>query len=756
NGETYYFCNPGCKEKFDTDPEKYLDQKDEGQDQMKASFSERTVHLNLQVEGMHCASCVATVEKAINHLDGVESASVNLMTESVSLEFDPAKMGINDFKLAIENAGYKIQNKLTTSTLHIEGMHCASCVATVENALSGIEGVEQAAVNLATETARVRFHSEAVGFEDFTSAVDAVGYRVIPESEGAGSNNINADEIDRDQMKIDTARHKMMWVWGLTLPIILWMIPEMVFGIVIGGMTAYTMGMVGLAALTLFFPGRETLRSAWKSAVHLAPNMDVLIAMGTLGSLVTGVVALLHLLGLAPAFQNFAGVGAMIMAFHLTGRYIEIMAKGRASQAIKKLLTLEAKEAAVERDGQEIKIPIRELAKGDIMIVRPGEKIPTDGVVVGGESSVDESLATGESMPVNKRAGDSVIGATINKNGLLKIRATKIGKETFLSQVIRMVEEAQGSKIPIQAFVDKVTAVFVPIVLGVALLTLAAWLLFPEFFKSIVVWASGFIPWVNPNMSSVTFALFATIAVLVIACPCALGLATPTALMVGSGKGAENGVLIRKGAAIQIMKDVTTILLDKTGTITQGKPSVTLYYAASAEQGSEHPLGQAIVEHAKIRNIKLTECIHFEALNGRGIQGEVKNKQVLVGSQKLLKEKGVAIPDGFLSQKAHLEDEAKTAMLVAVKNQLMGIIAVADKVKADSRDAIHVLKSYGLEPVMMTGDNERTAKAIAKEVGIDRVLANVLPDAKTNEVKKLQSRGEIVAMVGDGINDAPA
>ena len=699
-GSTYFFCNPRCKAKFDADPEKFIDKsKTQVQTETLPSPSKNASRLNIQIDGMHCASCVASVEKVLSELEGVEGATVNLAAETAQVQYDPLQ----------------------------------------------------------------------VTLDDFASAVDRAGYRVIREPKAEEAEAFIRSEIDRDQDKIDVARRKMIWVWGVTIPIIIWMIPEMIFGIVIGGMTAHAVGMLVLAALALFVPGRETLRSAWKSSVHLAPNMDVLIAMGTLGSLSTGIIALLHRIGFGPAFQNFAGVGAMIMAFHLTGRYIETKAKGRASQAIKKLLTLEAKEAMVERNGEEVKIPIRELGKGDIMIVRPGEKIPTDGIVIGGESSVDESLATGESMPVEKRKGDGVIGATINKQGLLRIQATKIGKDTFLNQVIRMVEEAQGSKVPIQAFADRVTAVFVPIVIGIAILTLLAWLVFPGFFRSIALWASGLLPWVNPGMSTTALALFATIAVLVIACPCALGLATPTALMVGSGKGAENGVLIRKGAAIQIIKDVTTIVLDKTGTITAGKPGVTdivvsegfdetslLTYAASAERGSEHPLGQAIVEYAKTNNIEISDPKKFKAVSGRGIEAMIDGKQVLVGTRELLDEHGVLIPDEMLTQKSILEGQAKTVMLVAVGGNVFGIIAVADTVKEDSKDAIRALKDFGMEPVMITGDNERTGRAIADEVGITRILTNVLPEDKANEVKKLQEHGEIVAMVGDGINDAPA
>lgn len=722
----------------------------------------------LQVEGMHCASCVASVENALKRLDGVFDASVNLATESASVEYNPDVVGDADFKEAIESQGYELRENKETRTIKVDGMHCASCVASVENALKAIEGVEEASVNLATETAQVTFEPGKVRFSDFVTAIENVGYEVAREESEEVQSRGDA-EMEKDQQKIDKAYNKMWWSWAVTIPIILWMIPDMVFGYTFLGKTGYDVGMIILSSVALFYPGWETLRSAWKSGSHLAPNMDVLIAMGTIASLATGFVSLLHQFGIGPAFHSFAGIAGMIMAFHLTGRYVETKAKGRASQAIKKLLTLEAKEATIERDGQEVKIPVRELQKGDVMIVKPGEKIPTDGIVVGGESSVDESLATGESMPVKKKEGDEAIGATINKNGVLRVKATKVGKDTFLSQVIKMVEEAQGSKVPIQEFADRITGVFVPVVIGVALLTLISWLLFPDFFGGIATWASTYLPWINPNMGATALAFYAAIAVLVIACPCALGLATPTALMVGSGMGAENGVLIRKGSAIQIMKDVTTIVLDKTGTITEGKPGVTdvitfngiskdslIHLSAAAESGSEHPLGQAIVEYAHQVNGELKNPDKFEAVTGRGIKAEVDGKSLRIGTKALMKEDDIELKNEVTDQMAKLENQAKTAMLIAVDHKIAGIIAVADKVKEDSKKAIAALKQFGLQPVMITGDNERTAKAIAAEVGIDRVIANVMPDDKSNEIKRLQDQGEIVAMVGDGINDAPA
>lgn len=732
-------------------------------------MEEKTIQKkNLSISGMHCASCVSAVEKSLNSVEGVEQASVNLATESATVSYDEGKVSNDDLEQAVQEAGYSLAEEEPQSrTLRIEGMHCASCVSSVQQSLEELDGVQEASVNLATESAKVTYTGDLT-LQDFEKAIERAGYKLLKEESESAQTKAEAKR-QREQEKLDKAESRMWWAWGATIPIILWMLADMVWGYTFLGNLGYELGMIGLSSLVLFYPGWETMKSAWKSTKNLTPNMDVLIAMGTLAALGTGFVALLHQFGMAPAFYSFAGIAGMIMAFHVTGRYVETKAKGRASQAIQKLLTLEAKEATVERDGEEVKVSVQDLQPGDIMIVRPGEKIPTDGEVVDGESSVDESIATGESMPVDKAPGDEVIGATINKNGMLKVKAIKIGKDTFLSQVIRMVEEAQGSKVPIQEFADRVTAVFVPVVIGIALVTLASWLIFPGFFGGIAKWAATFIPWINPGMGQVALAFYAAIAVLVIACPCALGLATPTALMVGSGMGAENGVLIRKGEAIQMMKDVNAIILDKTGTITEGKPGVTdlialnglseeevLYMAGSAESGSEHPLGQAIVEYAKNRNGQLGSAEGFEAITGKGIKASVDGKEIFVGTRKLLDESGINIDDSVEDQMGRLEEQAKTAMLVAVAGEAAGIIAVADPIKEDSKKAIATLKEFGLTPIMITGDNERTAKAVAAEVGIAEVIAGVMPDQKSDEVKRLQERGKIVAMVGDGINDAPA
>ncbi|MDX1619040.1 MAG: heavy metal translocating P-type ATPase [Balneolaceae bacterium] len=723
----------------------------------------------LRIEGMHCAGCVKSVEQALNKLEGVEKAAVNLATETASVEYDSGKVGKDELARAVKDAGYEVEEPdMVSQTLKIEGMHCAGCANAVDAQLEALDGVEEATVNLATESAKVRYRSGSVSMNDFEQAVERAGYSLVRDESESAQSKADA-RLEREKKKVEQARSRMWWSWALTVPIILWMLPDMIWGYAFLGELGMELGMLGLSAYVMFGPGWETMKSAWKSATNLMPNMDVLIAMGTLAALSTGLVALLHQFGLAPQFYSFAGIAGMIMAFHLTGRYVETKAKGRASEAIQELLTLEAKEAAVLRNGEEVNVPVNELEIGDIMVIRPGEKIPTDGEVVAGESSVDESLATGESMPVGKSKGDEVIGATINKNGVLKVKATRLGEDTFLSQVIRMVEEAQGSKVPIQEFADRITGVFVPTVIGIALTTLALWLLFSAFFGDIAVWAADFIPWVNPGMGSVALAFYAAIAVLVIACPCALGLATPTALMVGSGMGASNGVLIRNGEAIQLMKDVDTIVFDKTGTITEGKPGVTdlvtlngfseeelVYLAGSAESGSEHPLGRAIVEYARQQNGQLKEADDFEAVTGKGIEAVVEGRRVRIGTRSLLEDSGIEPGRAALGKMAALEDQAKTAMLVSVDGTAAGIIAVADTIKGDSRKAIARLREFGLKPVMITGDNERTARAIAEEVGIEEVIAEVLPDQKSEKVADLQERGFVVAMVGDGINDAPA
>lgn len=725
--------------------------------------------ISLPIEGMTCASCVSHVQKALQGVDGVQEATVNLATEQALVRFDPDLVQLQAIGKAVHDAGYEVSHE--TRTLAIGGMTCASCVAHVQRALAQVPGVLEVNVNLATENATVTYVPQVVTLEILSRAVADAGYEVIQEP--AVEEDVGPS---REERQMHAARRRMLLAWAFTLPIILWMLPEMFAGMAWPNEFVFMLGMLVLATPVLFWVGWRTFRAAWSSMIHGAPNMDALIALGTGASYLTGILTFFL------PVPSYAGVAAMIMAFHLTGRYVEASAKGRASQAIRKLLELGAKHARVLVNGVEHEIPIERVQVGDVMVVRPGEQVPTDGMVVEGESAVDESMATGESMPVNRGPGDEVIGATINQDGLLKVRATRIGKDTFLAQVVRLVEQAQGTKVPIQAFADRVTAIFVPIVLLIALTTFLAWFLLPGVLRPVAVWASSFIPWVNPDLNSFTLALIVTVSVLIIACPCALGLATPTALMVGSGIGAEHGILIRSGEAIQAMRDVGLILFDKTGTLTKGQPTVTdvvpqggldastvLRWAAAVERGSEHPLGRAIVRAAEGQQLALGELSDFAAKRGRGVQGTVfwadngrsVTRRVLVGSRTLLGEEGVsAAMEEVMSR---LEDEGKTAMLVAADGELLGVLAVADTLKEEAVDAVREIKTLGLETAMITGDNWRTANAIARQVGIDHVLAEVLPEQKLAEVQRMQqdmvahgSRRRLVAMVGDGINDAPA
>jgi len=750
------------------DKRKDEDIKNEKEDAEPANTElDRKQQKDIDIEGMTCASCAQAVEKNLAGLEGTEGVNVNLATDRASLAYDPETVDDEDLKDAVEEAGYGVKEvKEAQADLKIEGMTCASCAQAVEGALADLDGVDGANVNLATEEASLSYDPSQASYSDFEEAVENSGYGIDKNATQTGAEE-KKSKLEESQQKVEKAKNKMFWTWVFVAPIIAWMVPKMITGVKWPSPLVYDAGMILLATPALLWTGRETLRSGFKSARHLAPNMDTLIMMGSTAAYLTGFVTVLSEFGLAPKLLNYTGVGAMIMGFHLTGRYIEEKAKGRASEAIQKLMNLEAKTARVKRDGEEKEIPVDQVEVGDLMVVRPGEKIPTDGVVKGGNSSVDESIATGESMPVEKQEGDEVIGATVNKQGVLEVEATGVGEDTFLSQVVKLVEEAQGTKVPIQNFADRVTTFFVPTVISIALITIALWLGFSGTFQGLASWAAGFIPWIDPTLGVISLSLFAGISVLVIACPCALGLATPTALMVGSGKGAENGVLIRKGEAIQTMKDVDTVVLDKTGTITEGEPGVTdiiprgaseeelLQLAASAEESSEHPLGEAIVGAARDQEISTKEVTDFSARVGRGVEARLEEETLLVGNRELMEENGLDYSE--LEDKVdELEKNAKTAMLVAKGDSVLGIIGVADRIKEDSADAIGALKDHGLQPVMITGDNERTARAIASRVGIDRVLAEVMPDQKREEVMRLQDRGENVAMVGDGINDAPA
>jgi Cu+-exporting ATPase len=640
--------------------------------------------------------------------------------------------------------------KSINKILPISGMTCASCSAAVQNALNKTKGVKKANVNLATEVASIEFDPELVDMNSLVKAVENSGYRV-------GREDATADNTEE---KLKAAARRMWTAWIFTIPIMLWMIPEMFWGIAWPNQQVYHIGMLTLAAIQLVVVGSTTYRSAFKSVTHGGANMDVLIAMGTLAALSTGIMHFFI------PIASFTGVAAMIMAIHLTGRYIETKAKGKASQAIRKLLELGAKTATILQNGTEKEVPVETLQVDDIIIVKAGSKIPTDAQIIEGEAAIDESMATGESMPVHKTAGDNIIGATILKQGYLKAKVTKIGKDTFLSQIIKMVEEAQNSKIPIQEFADKVTSYFVPTVIAIAIISLAVWLIFPQSLGKVLVWAVNFLPWINPELGYLSQAIFAAVAVLLIACPCALGLATPTALMVGSGKGAENGILIRKGEAIQTMRQIDTIVFDKTGTITRGTPQVTDFYskleekevlklAAGIEKGSTHPLATAILEFAQSKQVEAADMTDFQIIAGHGIKAKHNKNNFLLGNLELMQANNIETEEIKLRIET-LQKQAKTVVMLAQADHVIGVLAIADKIKPDSAAAISKLHKLGFRTVMLTGDNQETAAAIAKEANISQVIANVLPDQKVTTVKDLQNKYGRVAMVGDGINDAPA
>ncbi len=663
----------------------------------------------------------------------------------------------------------------TQRVFRIEGMHCAGCVSAVEKSLAKLEGVE-ATVSLPSESATITYPEDRIGFDDLRAAVGRAGYELEPPAApGEDRAARERERLAESERKVARAKRTMWTAWAITVPAMLWMIPEMAFGVHWPSHLVFDVGMTAFGAAVLLWPGWETMRNAWRSARGRSPNMDVLIAMGSGVSVATGLWAIAYDLGIAPMVMNYAGIGAMIVAIHLTGRYVETKARGRTSAAIQALLSLEAPTARVVRDGEELEIPTSEVRVGDLMVVRPGEKIPTDGEVVEGRSAVDESLATGESIPVEKGPGDPVIGSTINREGVLRVRATGVGEETFLAGVVRMVEQAQASKVPIQEFADRVTAVFVPVILVIAAAALGGWLLFPGFFRGVADWAAGFLPWVTPGMGRLSLAIFAAVAVLVIACPCALGLATPTALMVGTGLGAQRGVLIRDGAAIQTLEGADTLVFDKTGTLTRGEPRVVeirtlaepgtddtgagetdlLRLAGAVEHVSEHPLARAVVDAARERGIELPAASDEEAVVGRGVRGTVEGRRVVVGSGRLMEEDGVDLTP-LAATADELEGAAHTVVFVGLDGRAAGLFAIADPVKDEAAASLAELRRLGFRTLMLTGDNERTAAAVAERLGIQEYRAGLLPEQKAEVVKRLEAEGRTVAFVGDGINDAPS
>ncbi|MFV8785529.1 heavy metal translocating P-type ATPase [Aerococcus urinaeequi] len=709
------------------------------------------------IEGMTCASCAQAVEKSVAKLTGMDAANVNLATEKLTVTYDNKQVSEADITQAVENAGYKAVKNLSATSFEIEGMTCASCVQAIEKSVGKLASVSSVNVNLATEKMTVTFDEATLNVSDIVHAVEDTGYQAKLET----SEQEGPSQAERQSAHIQVLWRRFLWSAIFTVPLLyIAMGPMLPFGGLplpefLNPMTnAVNFAVIQLLlTLPVVYLGRDFYKVGFKALFKGHPNMDSLIAIGTGAALVQGIV----MTGLLVSGQLHVGHGhpdlyfesaAVILTLITLGKYLEVVSKGKTSEAIKKLMGLAPKTARVMRDGQEVEVAIDQVVAGDILVVRPGEKIPVDGEIVEGSSAVDEAMITGESIPIEKRVGDQVVGASINKNGSFQFKATKVGKDTTLAQIIQLVEEAQGSKAPIAKLADKVSGIFVPIVMVLAAISGLAW-----YFLGQESWI---------------FALSITISVLVIACPCALGLATPTAIMVGTGKGAENGVLIKSGDALEETHKVQTIVFDKTGTITEGKPVVTdikafngadaddiLQVAASAEVGSEHPLGEAIVAEAKDRKLTLTASQDFQAIPGHGLQVSLNNQIVLLGNSKLMANHNIDLSDAR-AVADQLAAEGKTPMFVGVDGQLLGIIAVADTVKENSVAAIQKLHRMGIEVAMITGDNRGTAEAIAKQVGIDRVFSEVLPEDKANEVKKLQDEGLHVAMVGDGINDAPA
>ena len=716
-----------------------------------------TEKVKVDIGGMSCATCAANINKSLNKEKGIIDAHVNFATEKAQVEYDPKEISLDTIAKLIEKTGYEVldipqEKKDQKKTVKVDGMSCTACAKRIETVLGKQEGVQSINVNFAAEKMNIEYQEDKISFNTLQQKVQKMGFDFVLEEDEP------EEEMDRDEQKVQKAQKKMTYSALISGTVMALMIIHM-FVVMIPG---YFYIVAVLAFPNIFILGKSVHKGSLNALRNKSPNMDVLVSLGSIPPYVIGLSAIFF------PMQTFMEMATSIMTFHLIGKYLEVRAKGRASQAIKKLLQMGAKTAKVLKDGEEIEIPVKDLQEGDVMIIRPGDKIPTDGLVIEGKSTVDESMATGESMPVKREKGDEIIGATINKQGMLKAKVTKVGKNTFLSQVIKMVEEAQGSKVPIQEFADRITSYFVPIIIVLAFGTFFSYNLFPDFHLSIIEWGAQFLPWVNPELTPLTLSFIAATAVFVIACPCALGLGTPTALMVGSGMGAEKGILIRNGEAVQTFKDVDLIAFDKTGTITKGKPEVTdvipsksfsdkdvIYYAATLEKASEHPLAHAIVEGAKERSLTLGDVVDFEAITGRGVEGTVDGEWVYVGNRKYMEEKGIDFA-GVEDQLVTLEEEAKTAMLIAKEKELLGVIAVADPIKEDSHKAIQKLESMGIKTAMITGDNQRTAKAIGKKVGISHVISEVLPDGKVDEVKRLQKEYSIVAMVGDGINDAPA
>jgi P-type Cu+ transporter len=706
-------------------------------------MSEKVQESQFQVTGMTCAACAIRIEKGLKKMNGVEEANVNLALEKATIKYDAATMSPNDIQQKIRDLGYDVvTNKVE---FDITGMTCAACSTRVEKGLNKLDGVLVANVNLALEKATVEYNPSVLAPKDMIARVEKLGYGASIKSD-----ENEQETVDKRLKDIETQQGKFIFSLILSLPLLWAMVGHFSFTSFLYVPDAFMNPWVQLALATpvQFYIGKQFYVGAYKALKNKSANMDVLVALGTSAAYIYSLYLSIGTIG-----KSTHGIGlyfetsAILITLIILGKLFEAKAKGRSSEAIKKLMGLQAKTAMVLRDGEEKEISLEDVVAGDIIFVKPGEKIPVDGEILEGRSALDESMITGESVPVDKTVGDKVIGATINKNGFIKIKATKVGKDTALAQIIKVVEEAQGSKAPIQRLADSISGIFVPIVVGIAVVTFLVWFFIVE----------------PGNFAE---ALEKMIAVLVIACPCALGLATPTSIMAGSGRAAEYGILFKGGEHLEMTHRINTVILDKTGTITNGAPVLTdvmtdldevefLTLIGSAEKQSEHPLAEAIVEGIKKKNISLKDVAEFEAIPGFGIKATVDGKEILVGTRRLMNKFNVEIAP-VLAQMEALERQGKTAMLTSIDGKFAGLVAVADTIKETSTQAIKRLKDMGLEVIMITGDNQQTAQAIAKQAGVDHVIAEVLPEGKAEEVKKLQQQGKKVAMVGDGINDAPA
>lgn len=773
DGHTFEFCSPACKSKFQAEPEKYVPksevrppQKQTGEEKQKTKVqstyrisSDGIERLQIPIVDMHCASCTLSIEKEIKKLPGIERVNVNYASAQAYVEYKPSELQSSDILKAIKKAGY--QSGQANLKLGIRGMHCASCVNKIEKELLDTPGVLQASVDLGTESAMISYLPSNVNISEIKKIIERLGYETYDSATlGKPEKDVAEELLDENQIAREkeyrTLMHKFIFAAVLAVPVIIFSYPDLL-GLPEqfqrgSGLLRYIWLAMGILALpVMFWSGSQFYTGAWAAFKNRSANMHTLIGTGITAAWLYSAVAVLFpgIFPEASLADQFFDVIFVVVALVVLGMALEIRAKGKSSEAIKKLIGLQPKTARVVRNGNEVDIPVEEVVLDDVILVRPGEKIPVDGVLIEGNSSIDESMITGEPIPVEKREGDEVIGATINKTGSFKFKATKVGKDTALAQIIDMVQQAQSSKAPIQRIVDKVAGYFVPSVIIVAIFAFIIWYDFGP----------------QPNL---VYALVVMVTTLIIACPCALGLATPISLMVGVGKGAENGILIRSGEALETAHKLDAIILDKTGTITEGKPSVTnvvtfngfteeqiLYYAASVEKASEHPLGEAIIQGAEEKSITLSKADKFNAVPGHGVEARVDGKEIVLGNLKMMMKKSIQYAD-LQQSSQQLADDGKTPMFVAVDGKAAGIVAVADTVKPESKQAIAQLRKMDLEVIMLTGDNKRTADAIARQVGVDRVLAEVLPEDKAFNVQKLQQEGKIVAMVGDGINDAPA